>query len=295
MGGRRPDLTKSGTLVGRWVLAALIAILAVGCGGESAAPSETTRFNSAAPSPRELTTVPPPPPWSAPSETITPWVLTPGPPAGGQEPTGKAPLSPAEQIDQDIKGLLTRDARWQAPKSLRVDQTANIALSIGDTQALQNEIGVLVPTVAPRPAQPVKIGSTVRVQLTADTADASITPLEAIDNSIGEQTSMLFSWRVHPHKTGQLLLVAHIEFPLANNDLRSQDVPLNITVDNTASHFFLNIIENFWVQLTAIASLAGTAAKFIWSWYRRRRAPGPVAPDKSDTGVKGEPVKHSTT
>jgi hypothetical protein len=100
---------------------------------------------------------------------------------------------------------------------------------------------------------------------------------------------------VHPHKTGQLLLVAHIEFPLANNDLRSQDVPLDITVDNTASHFFLNIIENFWVQLTAIASLAGTAAKFIWSWYRRRRAPGPVAPDNSDSGVKTEPVKHSTT
>jgi hypothetical protein len=237
---RRNTFTSLGSIFGMVWLMGLIAVLAVGCGSDNNASTST----------------------SLPSETTGTSVSPPTP-----TPT----LSPAEQIDQDIKGLLSRDATWQAPSSLRVDETANIALSIGDAKSLRDEIANIVPTVEPRPPEKVNIGSTVRVQLTADTSDASITPLEAIDNSIGEQTSMLFSWQVHPRKSGELILVAHIQFPLSNAGVRDQIVSLRIPVDNTLSHIFFSIVQNFWTQLVAVAGVAGTAAKFVWNWYRRRR------------------------
>ncbi|WP_396910303.1 hypothetical protein [Mycolicibacterium sp.] len=188
------------------------------------------------------------------------------------------PLAPAEQVDQDINGLLKRDATWLAPDSLKIDETTNIALSIGDVQSLRNEIAGLVPTVEARPSQPVTIGSVVRVQLTSDSSDASVTPLEAIDNSIGEQTSMLFSWQVHPHKAGELNLIAHIQFPLSHAGLRDQLVPLRIPVHNTAKHIFLSIVQNFWTQVAAVVSVVGTAVKLAWGWYTRRRASLPAEP-----------------
>jgi hypothetical protein len=233
---RRKVFTRLGSKFGGVWLIALIAILAVACGSDNKTASPST------------------------SETMAT-------PVSPSTPT----LSPAEQIDQDIKQLLTRDATWQAPPSLRVDETSNVALSIGDAKSLRDDIAKLVPTVEPRSPEQVNIGPTVRVQLTADTADASITPLDAINNSIGEQTSMLFSWQVHPHRSGELILVAHIQFPLSNTSMRDQTVSLRIPVDNTGWHIFLSIVQNFWTQVVAVASVVGAAAKFGWTRYKRRQ------------------------
>lgn len=184
-------------------------------------------------------------------------------------PAAAPPLSAAQQIDQDVKRLLTRDARWQAPDSLRVDETANVALTIGDVKSLQGQLTNFIPSVALRPPVPVTIGSTIKVRLTADAADASVDPVEAINNSIGEQTSVLFGWQVHPRRSGDLLLVAHIEFPLANTVMREQMVTLRIHVQNTPKHVFLSIVENFWTQVVAVTGVIGTALRWAWKRYNR--------------------------
>ncbi|MUL65922.1 hypothetical protein BOO86_15710 [Mycobacterium sp. CBMA 234] len=168
-------------------------------------------------------------------------------------------------------------------------------MTIGDVKSLQGQIASLVPSVSPRPAISVTIGSTVKARLTADAADASVDPIDPIDNSIGEQTSILFGWQVHPRHSGDLLLIAHIEFPLANTAMHEQLVPLRIYVHNTPKHVFLNIVQNFWMQLAGVAGVAGGGLKWLWGRRTRRNEPGatpygdqlsPQSPDKQESAPR---------
>ena len=194
-------------------------------------------------------------------------------------------LSPYQQVDQDVKGLLTRSATWQAPGSLTVGHTDNVALAIGDAQALQDKIEATVPTVLPRPPESITIGSIVRAKLTANSSDAEITPLEEQNDSIGEQTRVLFAWQVKPLVAGELTLTAYIECPLSDGHVTTQIVPLRIPVLPAAqpevsigdrAHGLLDAMKSYWAQLTALAAGLLTAARLGWRWYRRRGDNGPV-------------------
>ena len=107
--------------------------------------------------------------------------------------------------------MLERQATWQVPKQLEVENTTRIGLVIGDLKILHTEISTLVPGSYPQPAGTVKVGSTIGVQLLADPGDASVIPSDAIDKSIGEHTALLWTWFVRPtHPNAQLLLTAEI-------------------------------------------------------------------------------------
>jgi hypothetical protein len=97
-------------------------------------------------------------------------------------------------VDRAVEGVITRNAVWHAPDFLTEGETENIALSIGDAQRLQDAINATVPTDVARAPLPVDVtvGTVVRAKLTVISSDATITPLDTIDKSIGEQVSILF-------------------------------------------------------------------------------------------------------
>jgi hypothetical protein len=117
---------------------------------------------------------------------------------GAPAPTSSPSSNPYRRFDQDVTKLVERQAEWQAPKRLKAYETARIGLVIGDPSRLKTEIRGLVPGSYPKHAGRVKVGSTISVQLTTYSGDASVTPSDAIDNSLGEHTALLFTWYVHP-------------------------------------------------------------------------------------------------
>jgi hypothetical protein len=258
---------------------AIIVLLAVGCGGaDDSAEAPANDFSSTTTAPR-TSAGPAPPPGH------------PGPPT--VEAPGLAPPSDFEVVDQAIEGLITRNATWQAPPSLQVNKTENVALSIGDVQSLQEEITRTVPTVLPREPQPIEIGSRVSASLTVGAQDATVAPLEAIDKSIGELTSIMFSWQVTPLRAGELILSAHIKFPLTDEYEHTQIVPLRIPVTPAEqvkqpwTSTFLDVIKNYWVQLTTAGGVLLAGARFGWGWYKRRRNVPAAAAAEEDSASEG--------
>ena len=114
---------------------------------------------------------------------------------------------------------------WHAPASLQEAETDNIALSIGDAQRLQAMINATVPTDVPRAPLPVDltVGTVVRAKLTVISSDATVTPLDTIDKSIGDEVSLLFSWQVQPHVSGDLELQAFITCPERRRKRHNRD------------------------------------------------------------------------
>jgi hypothetical protein len=175
-------------------------------------------------------------------------------------------------------------------------ETDNIALSIGDAQRLQDMINAAVPTDIPRPPLPITltVGTVVQAKLAVISSDATVTPLDTIDKSIGEQVSILFSWEVQSHVSGDLELLAFIECPRADGSVTTETVPLRIPVHPAVKptphvgdrlHGLLDLLKNYWVQLTAIAGGLAAAARVGWRWYERRQA-RPAEPVK-DAGTGG--------
>jgi hypothetical protein len=255
-----------------WVVG-IIVLLAVACGGaddSSEAPdADPTSYGS-----RTIDTS-----------------AAPGPPTVETE---FAPPSHYREVDQAIEGLITRNATWQAPPSLQVNKTETVALAIGDVQALQDEITRAVPTVSPREPEAIEIGSRVRAWLTAGESDASVAPLEAINKSMGEQTSILFRWQVTPLKAGDLILSAHIEFPLADYvDTQTVDLRIPVApaeqVKEPWTRTFQDLIKNYWVQLTTAGGALLAGARLGWGWYKRRQAvPVAAAAEVEPTADAGE-------
>jgi hypothetical protein len=104
---------------------------------------------------------------------------------------------------------------------LKEGETENIALSINDAQRLQDMINATVPTDVPRSPLPVNVtaGTIVRAKLVVISSDATVSPLDTIDKSIGEQVSIQFSWQVQPHVSGELELQAFITCPRGDEAL----------------------------------------------------------------------------
>ncbi len=185
--------------------------------------------------------------------------------------------------------MITSNAVWHAPAALKEGETESIALSIGDAQRLQEMIDATVPTDVPRSPLPVDVtvGTIVRAKLTVISSDATVTPLDTIDKSIGEQVSILFSWQVQPHVSGELELQAFITCPRADGGVTTETVPLRIAVHPSAKpepgagdrlHGLLDSVKNYWVQLTALAGALAAAVRFGLKWHRRRRpAAGQIA------------------
>jgi hypothetical protein len=251
------DIRSSSETTGWLWLVGIVVLFAVGCGAADDASKAPTVAKPVTTSPYSSARQQPPPPAII-------------------YPDGS--ISDFEVVDQAIEGLITRNAAWQAPASLQVNKTENVALSIGDVQSLQEEITRTVPTVSPRQPQEIDIGSRVSASLVVGEQDAMVAPLEAIDKSIGEQTSILFSWQVTPLKAGELILSAHIEFPLAQGYVQTQIVPLRIPaapaeqVKQPWTRTFKDVITNYWVQLTTAGGALLAGARLGWGWYKRRRA-----------------------
>src|SRR4029079_17614500 len=100
-------------------------------------------------------------------------------------PTAPVPAPPAPR---DVGRMITRNAEWHAPGFLSEGETDNIALSIGDVQRLRAMIDATVPTDVPRAPFPVNVttGTIVRAKLSVIASDATVTPLDTIDKSIGD-------------------------------------------------------------------------------------------------------------
>src|SRR5262249_22320673 len=123
-----------------------------------------------------LSTGAPPSPTFSPSVTGTPRPTFSPSVTGTPTATAPASTNPYHQFDQEVAGLVERQATWQVPKGLQVESTTRIGLVIGDAAILHTQINALAPGTYPKVAGKVKVGSTIGVQLLADPGDASVVP-----------------------------------------------------------------------------------------------------------------------
>jgi hypothetical protein len=202
------------------------------------------------------------------------------------------PTQPPNHVDLAVQDVITRNARWDGPPFLTEGVTDNIALIIGDAQALRDALNATVPTDVARPPVPVTVtvGTVVHAKLTVISSDATINPLDTIDKSIGEKVNILFPWEIQPHIAGDLVLQATISCPRADGNTTTENVPLRIPVHAAVKpgpglgdwlHGFLDLLKTYWVQITTISGLVAAAARFGWKRYSRRRDCG----DTADAGT----------
>ncbi len=182
---------------------------------------------------------------------------------------GPHPPNPYRQFDQDVARLLERRAVWQAPKRIKVAQTARIGLVIGDPSLLKTEIKQLVPGSYPKLAGQVKVGSTIAVQLLADPNDASVTPDKAIDKSIGEHTALLWTWYINAkHPSSGLFLTAEIVTKMSDGHVISKELAITIPVDRTVQYTIYQIFTNWAIWAAIVGALGGAMG---WIWRRRKK------------------------
>lgn len=189
----------------------------------------------------------------------------PSPPSSAGSPTANQ----YGQFDQEVSRLLDRQATWQAPKRIKVDETARVGLVIGDSSLLKTEISQLVPRSYPVSAGSVKVGSTISVQLFSDSGDASVTPDNAIDKSMGEHTALLWTWYVHPahpDTSPGLFLTAEIDTKMSDGHVMSEELALTIPVDRTLQYTGYQIFTNYLTWAAIASALAG-----LWTLIRKKR------------------------
>ncbi len=232
-----------------------------GAGGPSASPLATP---GSASSPIPISTAPAS---ALPTANVSASALPTANASAPATPT-PGPANSFRQYAQAVARLLRRQAVWQAPKRIKVGQTARIGLVIGDPSRLKAQIKQLVPSSYPKPAGNVQVGPIISVKLTADPNDASVTPNAAIDNSIGERTALLWTWYVNAkHPNRDLLLTAEIDTRMSGSLPHHQELALTIPVDRTVQYTLYQIFSN-WATWAAIFAALGTAVGWIW---RRRK------------------------
>jgi hypothetical protein len=180
-----------------------------------------------------------------------------------------SPSGPFSKVDAETAALVTREATWQAPKSLDVGKTERIGLTVGEGATLKTKIEQLFPAALPTNAGPVLVGPTVRVSLHADPNDADITPSEAVDASTGSDVQMLWTWFVHPkHPNKALLLTARFDVPLSSGHTIHNEIALTLQVKRTVAYTAGQIFTHWGTWSAIAASIVSVAA---WLWRRRRR------------------------
>ena len=198
-------------------------------------------------------------PGAAPSTGATPTV----------SPSASTSVNPFRQVDQQVAGLVKRQAIWRVPKRLEVGSTTQLGLVIGDASALRTQIAELVPETRPQPAGQVQVGATIGVQLEVDPSDADVTPKDVIDQSTGEHTALLWTWFIRAtHPNPELFLIAHIVVNMSGGDVRTTDLPLSIPVGRTWQYTLGQIFTNWATWFSIVTVLSGTVA---WIWRRRTR------------------------
>ncbi len=174
-----------------------------------------------------------------------------------------------QQTDQQLSQLVTAQAAWHTPSSLRAGETSRIGLSIGDSTTLANDIQSLLPSTSTHSAGTVAVGPHVSATLEVDTADASVDPSTAINASTGSDIQLLWTWYLHPkHPTDDLEVTAHIEVILSDNSVKTVDVPLSIAVGRTFSYTVEQVFSE-WETWASIVTVGGGA--FLAVWRRRKR------------------------
>lgn len=235
----------------------------------SVTPTSTEGSTQTGGSPQPVDRTQPVQPPTAPTPPVT---FTPG-------STATPGTNPYRQFDQEVAGLVKRTATWQVPKQLEVKNTTRVGLVIGDRAMLHGQINALVPGTHPKPAGQVKVGSTIGVQLVADPDDASVVPSEAIDQSIGEHTSLLWTWFVWPtHPNPDLLLTAEIVVKMTDGHILRTEKPISIPVGRTWQYTVGQIFTNWltWVSIVTVLS-----AGLGWIWRRRKRPGKPRPPSRT--------------
>ena len=196
-----------------------------------------------------------------------------GPGSGAPAPTatpsvqGSAP-SIFASTDQQLSHLVTAQAAWHTPSSLRADETSRIGLSIGSSDNLNTAIQSLLPSTSTSDAGTVAIGPNVSATLEVDSDDASVSPSTAINTTTGSDVQLLWTWFLRPqHPTDDLQITAHITVALSDHTVKTADIPLSIKVDRTAS-YTAHQIFSAWETWVSIVTVIGGALLAVW---RRRR------------------------
>ncbi|WP_203913880.1 hypothetical protein [Rhizocola hellebori] len=182
------------------------------------------------------------------------------------------------KIDQESKELISAEAKWQAPSSLTVDTTQRVGLSIGEGDKIADKINTLLPSTSPITAGVVEVGPTVRATLFATEGDADVSPSVAMDASTGSNIQMLWTWLVKPKRpTDRLTLTAHLEVPLSDGHVVSNDLSLTLAVKRTALYTLTEIATHWGTWSGVGASIVGIVGWFTARARRRKRASQPAA------------------
>ena len=207
----------------------------------------------------------------------------------GAAPEPSPSSNPYRKFDQDVTKLVERRAEWRAPKRLKVDETARIGLVIGDPNRLKAEIRELVPGSYPKHAGRVKVGSTISVQLTTYSGDASVTPSDTVDKSLGEHTALLWTWYVHPQHPDTspgLFLTAEVVTKMSDGHILQKELSLVLPVDRTVQYTMHQVFTNWGTWAGIVTAVSGAVAG-IWRWRKRKSKASSQRPSSqpSDSSV----------
>ncbi|MEU7826543.1 hypothetical protein [Catellatospora sp. NPDC049133] len=172
-----------------------------------------------------------------------------------------------KDIDTAARELVTRQAYWQSPAVLDVEQTQRIGLAVGEGEKLTQKINTMLKGTQTTAAGPVEVGPTVKATLRGNTEDVEITPSESVNATTGSDVQMLWTWLVHPkHPTDDLLLTAYLEVPLSNGHTITHEVALSVQVRRTMSYTLWQLVTHWGTWSAVVTSLVG-----VVSWLLRRR------------------------
>lgn len=203
-----------------------------------------------------------------------------------RNPASEAPApvtsGPFAEFDRNARNLVSAEARWQAPESLTVDNTARIGLAIGDGPVIAGKINNLLKETQTTSAGQLQVGSTVRATLRANPADAEVSPSEAVNVSTGSHIQMLWTWLIHPKRpTDALQLTAFLEVPLDNGHIISHELGFSIKVKRTILYTAEEVATHWGTWSAVAATLVSVIGWFVQRRRKRRRSgatPGDPAP-----------------
>jgi hypothetical protein len=199
-------------------------------------------------------------------------------------------------VDDQVRDLMTEEARWQAPESLTVERGGLVGLTIGDSEALNSMVSQAFAG-APKAEQPVatkagkvQVNPDVRVTLrAANRDDADIDPSGPRNASTSSQVAMLWMFSVTPKQIPSqgLLLTAHVEVTVPGDDFTPShdftfDFSKAIPVKRTLQYTLKQVVA-YWQAIFGTGIGASAIAVTVWLAKRRRReANESVTPTASD-------------
>ena len=213
----------------------------------------------------------------------------------GPAPSNESPSlsGPFAEFDRSARGLVTREAKWQAPATLTVDKTERIGLAIGEGPQLTNKINTLLKdTQSTSAGPPIQVGSVVRATLRANPADADISPSDAVNLSTGSNIQMLWTWFVHPKRPMERLqLTAFLEVPLDSGHIVSHELGFSVPVKRTFAYTAEEVATHWGTWSAVAATLVSVIGWFIRRRNRRRRNGSPDGPDDQPPPVEPAPAQ----